>query len=69
LTRTQDSLLLDTGALRLTIRTEEGDFLAACSVKSGDGWRDVFREVRVLICPVGADGTVYDSHSNALRRP
>src|SRR5262249_6023675 len=43
LTRAQDSLLLDTGALRLTIRRVSADFLAACSVKSADGWRDVFR--------------------------
>src|SRR5262249_56704162 len=59
LTREQDSLLIDTGALRLTIRKGSADFLAACSVKSGDGWRDVFRgNPGPYLYLIGADGAV-----------
>src|SRR2546427_3922522 len=42
-TRRQDALMLDTGALRLTIRTASADFFGAASVNSAGGWREVFR--------------------------
>jgi hypothetical protein len=66
LVRRQDELLVDTGALRLTIRTGSADFLGGLSVKSGNEWREVLRgKPGPYLYLVGADGTVYDSYSGA----
>ncbi|PYV13038.1 MAG: hypothetical protein DMG07_15605 [Acidobacteria bacterium] len=65
-TRGQGELLVDTGALRLKIRTDRADFLGGCAVKSGGEWREVFRgKPGPYLYLVGADGVVYDSQGGA----
>src|SRR5437867_636586 len=65
-TREKDALVVDTGTLRLTIRTGSADFLGGWSVKGGDGWREVFRgRPGPYLYLVGADGAVYDSYRAA----
>ena len=57
---------LDTGTLRLEIRTGFPDFLAGCSVKTADGWRDVFRgRPGPYLYMTSAKGQVYDSYTAA----
>lgn len=65
-TRREKRIRLDTGVLRLEIRTGSPDFLAGCYVKTDDGWRDVFRgEPGPHLYMIGVDGEIYDSYTAA----
>lgn len=58
---------INTGALRLELRHDSTDFLAACSVKGRDGWRNVLRGAPALSLYLsGTDGTEYESVGGAL---
>jgi len=57
---------IDTGKLRLELRHNSPDFLAACCVLSADGWRNILRGgPGPHLYLSETDGTVYDSVSAA----
>jgi len=61
-TRQGQRIRLDTGILRLEIRVGSPDFLAACYVKTDEGWRDVFRgRPGPYLYMIGTDGARYSS--------
>src|SRR5262245_61577 len=67
-TREEKLITIDTGALRLEIRPDSADFLAACLVKTKNAWRDVFRgRPGPYLYMIGGDGAVYDSYRAAPR--
>jgi len=67
-TREEKLITIDTGALRLEIRPDSPDFLAACMVKTKDAWRDIFRgKPGPYLYMIGGDGAVYDSYRAAPR--
>ena len=57
---------IDTGELRLDLRHDSADFVAALLVPGSDGWRNVLRGAPgPFLYLVGSDGTQYDSITSA----
>ena len=64
--RSGGRIRLDTGALRLDIRQDSPDFLAGCSIRTPDGWRNVLRgQPGPFLYTVSANDEVFDSATAA----
>jgi len=65
-TQQDQKIWIDTGKLRLRIDKDSPDFLAACLIRSANGWRDAFRDGSgPYLYLASADGEIFDSCTTA----
>ena len=65
-TRHGRRIRIDTGTMRLEMRTGTPDFFAGCFVKIDDGWRDVFRgKPSPYLYMTSTKGEIYSSYTAA----
>ena len=64
--REQGRIRVDTGPMQVDFRMGDADFFAACRIRTGDSWRDIFRgRPGPYLYMVDQEGGRYDSHSAA----
>ena len=60
-----ERLCIDTGAMRVELRTDSPDFFTSCQVSSGQGWREVLRRPGPRLYMSDQAGTQYDTSTVA----